>query len=151
MIRNVATNVSRGFGFVTFDSEEVAEKCVRENNYKIKGKRVDIKRADPRQARPKQSRVYPLGSGGDSDEAPGMYYPPPNWPDAYPSNYQEGKPFNETGVSPAYPWPFMPSMNYPYDDNSRHNEENSSKEDKAKQDIGPIKDYKTKSKTYAPY
>lgn len=151
MIRNVATNVSRGFGFVTFDSEEVAEKCVRENNYKIKGKRVDIKRADPRQARPKQSRVYPLGPGGESDDAAGMYYPPPNWPDAYPPNFPEGKPYNETGASSAYPWSFMPPMNYSYDDNSRRDEEHSHKEDKGKQEIGPIKDYKPKSKTYAPY
>ena len=56
VLRDVNTNTSRGFGFVTFDSEEVADKCVQENNYEIKGKKVDIKKAEPKQINQKQSR-----------------------------------------------------------------------------------------------
>lgn len=56
VLRDVNTNVSRGFGFVTFDSEEVADRCVQENDYQIKGKKVDIKKAEPKQVNQKQSR-----------------------------------------------------------------------------------------------
>lgn len=56
VLRNVHTNASRGFGFVTFDSEEDADKCVKLNNFRIRGKLVDIKKAEPKQAKQKQSR-----------------------------------------------------------------------------------------------
>ena len=56
VLRDVRTNASRGFGFVTFDSEEIADKCVQDNNYEIKGKKVDIKKAEPKQISQKQSR-----------------------------------------------------------------------------------------------
>lgn len=58
VLRDVRTNASRGFGFVTFDSEEVADKCVQDNNYEIKGKKVDIKKAEPKQVSQKQSRYF---------------------------------------------------------------------------------------------
>jgi RNA recognition motif-containing protein len=48
VLRDVTTNASRGFGFVTFISEVVANKIVQENNFEIKGKRVDIKKAEPK-------------------------------------------------------------------------------------------------------
>lgn len=56
VLRDVKTNASRGFGFVTFDSDEVADKVVQENNYEIKGKKVDIKKAEPKQVNQKPSR-----------------------------------------------------------------------------------------------
>jgi len=56
VLRDVRTNVSRGFGFVTFDSEEAAERCVHDNNCEIKEKKVDIKKAEPKQLSQKQSR-----------------------------------------------------------------------------------------------
>eukprot|EP00826_Nyctotherus_ovalis_P014452 TRINITY_DN1402_c0_g1_i8.p2 TRINITY_DN1402_c0_g1~~TRINITY_DN1402_c0_g1_i8.p2 ORF type:complete len:325 (-),score=100.58 TRINITY_DN1402_c0_g1_i8:93-1067(-) len=154
VIRNVATNVSRGFGFVTFDSEEVAERCVKDNNYKIKGKRVDIKRADPRQARQRQSRVYPLGGGGSEEPSMAMYYPPHGWSEMYPPNFPDPKTFGESGGSSMYPWLCMPSMEYQpasHDEGGRHSKESSRNKDKDKSEVGPIKDYKRKSTTYAPY
>ena len=152
VIRNVATNVSRGFGFVTFDSEEIADKCVKENNYKIKGKKVDIKRADPRQTRQRQSRIYPLGSGGSPDESSSMYYPPAGWPEMPPPNFPDAKAFNEARASSIYSWPYMPPMNAQgYEESSKRSEENSRKKEKQKSEVGPIKGYKKKNKTYAPY
>lgn len=154
VIRNVATNASRGFGFVTFDSEEVAERCVKDNNYKIKGKRVDIKRADPRQARQRQSRVYPLGGGSGEESGMAMYYPPHGWPEMYPPTFPDPKAFGEPGGSSMYPWPCMPSMEYQpgsHDEGSRHSKDSSRNKDKGKSETGPIKDYKRKRTTYAPY
>jgi RNA-binding protein Musashi len=58
VLRNVNTNASRGFGFITFDSEEMADKLVRVNNYTIKGKKIDIKKAEPKQNKDRPSR-YP--------------------------------------------------------------------------------------------
>jgi RNA recognition motif-containing protein len=39
---------SRCFGFVTFDSKDTVDLLVRDNNYSIKGKPVDVKQALPK-------------------------------------------------------------------------------------------------------
>ncbi len=39
---------SRCFGFVTFDSKETVDLLVKDNNYVIKGKPVDVKQALPK-------------------------------------------------------------------------------------------------------
>ena len=39
---------SRCFGFVTFEQKETVELLVQHNNYKIKGKLVDVKQALPK-------------------------------------------------------------------------------------------------------
>ena len=56
VLRDSRTNASRGFGFITFDSDEVADWCVKENRFEIKGKKIDIKKAEPKQISQKQSR-----------------------------------------------------------------------------------------------
>lgn len=43
------TGSSRGFGFITFEKEDVVEK-VLSIEHEIKGKYVEIKRAEPREA-----------------------------------------------------------------------------------------------------
>lgn len=112
---------------------------------------MDIKRADPRQTRQRQSRVYPFGAGGP-DEASGMYYPPTAWPDILPPNFPDAKAFNEARVSPMYQWPYMQQTSgQGYEEASRNDEENPKGEEKGKSEVGPIRDYKKKSKTYAPY
>ena len=65
VLRDVATNASRGFGFVTFEEAAVATECVRNNNYDIKGKKVDIKKAEPKM-NVQRTRTYPItnDSGG---------------------------------------------------------------------------------------
>lgn len=42
------TGISRGFGFVTFASEEVVEKVFEQSQHDIKGKTVEVKRAEPK-------------------------------------------------------------------------------------------------------
>ncbi|KMT19069.1 hypothetical protein BVRB_1g014680 [Beta vulgaris subsp. vulgaris] len=44
------TNRPRGFGFITFDSEEVVEKLMQKSHHELGGKRVEVKRAVPRDA-----------------------------------------------------------------------------------------------------
>jgi RNA recognition motif-containing protein len=39
---------SRCFGFVTFDKKETVDILVKNNNYSIKGKPVDVKQAMPK-------------------------------------------------------------------------------------------------------
>ncbi len=39
---------SRCFGFVTFDQKETVDLLVKNNNYSIKGKPVDVKQAMPK-------------------------------------------------------------------------------------------------------
>ena len=152
VIRNVSTNASRGFGFVTFDSDEVADKCVRENSYKLKGKRVDIKKADPRQTRPRQPRVYyPIGRG----EAPimGEY---PNWPwnpyaqggvPAPLDGQREGMMMPQPPYGMFPPGMMRPMMPWP----DPRPESGSNLGGKSAGGVGPIKTFEGKSKTYAPY
>lgn len=45
-----ATNRSRGFGFVTFETEEAVEAVMR-NKCEMMGKWVEVKRAEPRDSR----------------------------------------------------------------------------------------------------
>lgn len=45
-----ATNRSRGFGFITFETEEGVEAVMR-NKCEMMGKWVEVKRAEPRDAR----------------------------------------------------------------------------------------------------
>jgi len=51
VLRNVHTNASRGFGFITFESEEAADRCVQRNDFVIKGKKIDVKKAEPKQSK----------------------------------------------------------------------------------------------------
>lgn len=39
---------SRCFGFVTFERKETVDQLVRENNYVLKGKQIDVKQAMPK-------------------------------------------------------------------------------------------------------
>lgn len=42
------TNRPRGFGFITFDSEESVEEVIQESFYELSGKRVEVKKAVPK-------------------------------------------------------------------------------------------------------
>lgn len=49
IIHHKQTNRSRGFGFVSFDSEEVVENILQNQFYELKNQRVEVKRATPRE------------------------------------------------------------------------------------------------------
>eukprot|EP00596_Hydrurales_sp_CCMP1899_P007275 CAMPEP_0119051230 /NCGR_PEP_ID=MMETSP1177-20130426/72914_1 /TAXON_ID=2985 /ORGANISM="Ochromonas sp, Strain CCMP1899" /LENGTH=203 /DNA_ID=CAMNT_0007030361 /DNA_START=588 /DNA_END=1196 /DNA_ORIENTATION=- len=57
-----ATNRSRGFGFVTFETEEAVEAVMR-NKCEIMCKWVEVKRAEPRDSRDNQGGNMPNGGG----------------------------------------------------------------------------------------
>ena len=56
------TNRSRGFGFITFDSEDAVMQCLNTPN-EILGKWVEIKRAEPRHVNEHQGRGGMMGRG----------------------------------------------------------------------------------------
>jgi len=49
--------ISRCFGFVTFEDKDVVDGLVRQNNFKIKGKQIDIKQALPKSMQKQQNVV----------------------------------------------------------------------------------------------
>ncbi|GAB2293746.1 hypothetical protein Dimus_027960 [Dionaea muscipula] len=80
VIHDSATNRSRGFGFITFDSEEVVNSILQNNFYVVGGKRVEVKKAIPRQP----SRI-----GNNKDSYPREQSRAGNNKDSYPKdNYQ---------------------------------------------------------------
>ncbi|KAL1155962.1 hypothetical protein V6Z11_A08G059800 [Gossypium hirsutum] len=54
------TQRPRGFGFITYDSEEAVDKVLLKNFHELNGKMVEVKRAVPRELSPGPSRS-PLG------------------------------------------------------------------------------------------
>ena len=71
VMRNKATGISRGFGFITFGDPAVVD-TVLASDHVLDGRRVDIKRAVPRDRAPPPSEK-PGGRGGP-------YGPPPPGP-----------------------------------------------------------------------
>ncbi|KAL4185362.1 hypothetical protein AMTRI_Chr10g230310 [Amborella trichopoda] len=56
------TQRPRGFGFITYDSEDAVDKVLLETYHKLNGKTVEVKRAVPKELSPGPSRI-PLGYG----------------------------------------------------------------------------------------
>ncbi|KAI4375071.1 hypothetical protein MLD38_012983 [Melastoma candidum] len=98
----------RGFGYVTFASEESAKEVLRHNKYLIRGKEVEVKVAIPKEESDSSSG-YPTG------HSPGQYYPlaavngysyQPNTWNMYSAPFQFAYPV--APVVPYYgfqPWP----------------------------------------------
>ncbi|MCH83910.1 nuclear pore membrane glycoprotein 210-like, partial [Trifolium medium] len=80
IMRDHATNRSRGFGFVTFDTEEAVDDLLSTGNkIEFAGTQVEIKKAEPKKANPPppSSKRYndsrsSYGSGGYGDAYDGF-------------------------------------------------------------------------------
>lgn len=91
VLRNINTNASRGFGFVTFEDKRVADSLIRENNCVLKGKRMDIKTAEPKDSNSQRQPDRRGGYGGNMHRGMGHdsgYRQPPV--DYYQGGYQRG-------------------------------------------------------------
>ncbi|CAI9118081.1 OLC1v1019598C1 [Oldenlandia corymbosa var. corymbosa] len=69
-----STNRPRGFGFISFDSEDAVDRVLHKTFHDLHGKQVEVKRALPKDANPGGggrsmgggAGGYPYGSGGNS-------------------------------------------------------------------------------------
>ncbi|GLT75359.1 hypothetical protein SLA2020_470900 [Shorea laevis] len=62
VVVNKENGRSRGFGFVTLESEETFETVLRVKSHELKGKHVEVKRADPRVLPPPHTTKEPSNS-----------------------------------------------------------------------------------------
>ena len=54
-------NASRGFGFVSFEDKNVVDKLVKENNFSLKGRKIDVKRAQPKSEQKAKNILFQSG------------------------------------------------------------------------------------------
>ena len=64
VMHDSATRRPRGFGFITFESEESVEHVMQNNFYELNGKRVEVKRAVPKEANNNNKNGYNMRMGG---------------------------------------------------------------------------------------
>ena len=54
-------NASRGFGFVSFEDKNVIENLVNNNNFVLKGSKIDVKRAQPKSEQKTKNILFQSG------------------------------------------------------------------------------------------
>ena len=54
-------NASRGFGFVSFEDKNVIETLVNDNNFILKGRKIDVKRAQPKSEQKTKNILFQSG------------------------------------------------------------------------------------------
>lgn len=108
------TQKCRGFGFITFDSPEPAEKVLALQHFSIAGKLVEVKSANPKVDRNNQNN-----NQGNSNNGPPAHphqmppgYPPYPYPYPYPSG-AAARPDSHSGSGRSPPHPGMPPMGAP--------------------------------------
>jgi RNA recognition motif-containing protein len=68
IVKDANTGQSKGFGFVTFQSEAIAKKLITEIRVTtINGRKVDLRTADPKDSKNQKPTIQPLNSGPRSD------------------------------------------------------------------------------------
>ncbi|TXG59967.1 hypothetical protein EZV62_014540 [Acer yangbiense] len=103
----------RGFGFITFDSHDVAQKVLDQSSYELKNKKVHVKRAEPKEVNDKYMSVYDVYN---TDLVYGLSscntYPPFLTYMGYPSTFptvQHYDNWNLSGCYPNYGWDWASS------------------------------------------
>lgn len=74
IMQDHSTGRSRGFGFITFDSEHVVDEILSQGKMiELGGKQVEIKKAEPKKDTPEPAAAYglPSGRGGSGPSANG--------------------------------------------------------------------------------
>ncbi|KAK9270279.1 hypothetical protein L1049_025856 [Liquidambar formosana] len=64
VMHDSSTNRPRGFGFITFDSEESVENVMQNSFHELSGKRVEVKRAVPKEGNNNGNNGYNMRVGG---------------------------------------------------------------------------------------
>lgn len=113
VIYDSATNRSRGFGFVTFDSEEAVGKVMRQSFHDLNGTKVEAKIAIPKDEQYYRNRGRGARSSGGRGPAgyEGSMYQPPYNAGYGPYNGYMPQPVH---VQPYFPAPYFPVAGYPY-------------------------------------
>ena len=57
------TQRPRGFGFITYDSEDAVDKALHKSFHELNGKMVEVKRAVPKEQSPGPAARSPVGVG----------------------------------------------------------------------------------------
>lgn len=78
IMQDHSTGRSRGFGFVTFESDQVVEEILAHGKmYELGGKQVEIKKAEPKKALPEPKKALPEPMAVGQEFIPGMDARPP--------------------------------------------------------------------------
>ena len=64
VMHDSATRRPRGFGFITFESEESVQHVLQNNFYELNGKQVEVKKAVPKEANNSYKNGYNIRMGG---------------------------------------------------------------------------------------
>ncbi|KAK1587108.1 hypothetical protein Q3G72_009612 [Acer saccharum] len=103
----------RGFGFITFDSHDVAQKVLEQSSYELKNKKVHVKRAEPKEVNDKYMSVYDVYNtdlvyGLSSCNTYPPFLPYMGYPSTFPT-VQHYYNWNLSGCYPNYCWDWASS------------------------------------------
>jgi RNA-binding protein Musashi len=94
-----ATQRPRGFGFITYDSEDAVDRVLQKSFHELKGKMVEVKRAIPKEMSPSPARGNGGAGAGVASFGYGHFNPSPIGP--FPSRI-DGRYNNSPSPGPAF-------------------------------------------------
>ncbi|KAI9164868.1 hypothetical protein LWI28_003653 [Acer negundo] len=104
----------RGFGFITFDSHDVAQKVLEQSSHELKNMKVQVKRAEPKDMNNKYMSVYDVynsdlvyGLSSCNTYPPFLFLPYTGYPSTFPTvqHYYNWL----SGCYPYYSWDWASS------------------------------------------